>query len=148
MSGPDRALVEARLASISETLRALESLAGMSLDDYRADVVRRSAVERLLARLVEVAAEINAHLAARTLGAAPADYRDSFLKMAEAGVLDARFAADVARSVGLRSRLVHEYEAVDHAVVHAAIPIAIEQYRRYAEAVTAYLDRLEGEPPA
>ncbi|MBI4728890.1 MAG: DUF86 domain-containing protein [Acidobacteria bacterium] len=136
---PDRPLVEARLDSIREALGALEALRSITLEEYRADVVRRSSVERLICRLVETAGQINAHLSARLLGSAPADYHDSFLRAAETGALDGSFAAEIARSAGLRNRIVHEYEKVDHAVAHAAIPLALEQFRRYLSEILDFL---------
>lgn len=141
--GPDRDLLESRLSSLLEALDALEELRTTTLDQYRSDVVRRSAIERLLCRLVEVAAEANAHVSATVLGRAPADYHDSFIKAAEAGLLDAPFATEIARSAGLRNRLVHEYETVDHAVVHGAVPVAIDQFRRYVEQVSVFLEGLK-----
>lgn len=141
--GPDPSLLEARLASLSEALDALERLRDITLDEYRSDVVRRSAVERLLCRLVEVASEANAHISARVLGKAPSDFHDSFLKAAEARMIEADLARELARSAGLRNRIVHEYEAVDHAVVHAAILDALDGFRRYVTEVLAYLEKLQ-----
>lgn len=144
ISQPDRAIVDSRLESLREALAALEDLRDVTLEEYRADAVRRSAIERLLCRLVETAAGINAHLASRLLGEAPADYHDSFVKAAQIGALEASFGGEIARSAGLRNRIVHEYEKVDHAVVHAAIPIALEQYRRYLRQILDFCDRSRG----
>ena len=36
---------------------------------------------------------------------------------------------------------VHEYNDIDHKIVHAAIALALEQYTRYAADVQSFLDR-------
>jgi uncharacterized protein YutE (UPF0331/DUF86 family) len=56
-------------------------------------------------------------------------------------VLPAAFALDIASSTGLRNRLVHQYEAIDHAIVHRAIVEASAQYTEYCHHITAFLDR-------
>ena len=69
-------------------------------------------------------------------------YRDTFLRLAELGVCSREFAESVVRSVGLRNILVHEYNAVDVAQVHASIRECLQDYERYVAHVTAFLDKL------
>lgn len=140
----DREVVESRLASLLEALDVLATRTDVTLDRYLSDVFERSGIERLLCRLVDTAGEINGHIAASELGRAPTDYYDSFLKAAEAGALDQAFAREVAASTGVRNRIVHAYETVDHQVVHASIPKAVEEYRRYVTEITDFLDRKTG----
>jgi uncharacterized protein YutE (UPF0331/DUF86 family) len=73
---------------------------------------------------------------------APSDYHDSFLKAHEAGMLSAELARELARSAGLRNHIVHEYEEVDHAIVHSAIPKALSQFRMYVKQCVAYIESL------
>ena len=60
---------------------------------------------------------------------------------AQAGVLSVAFALSLAQSTGLRNRLVHQYEAIDHTIVHSAIGEAITQYTEYCRHITTFLDR-------
>lgn len=142
--GIDRGVIEARLATLDEVLSHLEPLASTRLDEYRSDVVKRSAIERLLCRLVEAAAEINGHISARVLGRAPSDYYDSFLRAAEAGALEQSFASRIARSAGLRNRLVHQYDHVDHETVLDSLPVALDDYRCYVGDVLRFIDASGG----
>jgi uncharacterized protein YutE (UPF0331/DUF86 family) len=95
----------------------------------------------LLLGLVDTAVDINAHLTVELTGTPPQDYYDSFIKTAQAGVLSVTFALSLAKSTGLRTRLVHQYEAIDHTIVHSAIAKAIAQYTEYCRHITAFLDR-------
>jgi uncharacterized protein YutE (UPF0331/DUF86 family) len=85
--------------------------------------------------------DINAHLTVELTGTPPQDYYDSLIKTAQAGVLAVTFALSLAKSTGLRNRLVHQYEAVDHSIVHSAIAEASAQYTEYCRHITAFLDR-------
>jgi uncharacterized protein YutE (UPF0331/DUF86 family) len=63
------------------------------------------------------------------------------IRLADLGVYDLDFAQRIARSAGLRNILVHEYNDIDHRILHQAIPDAIDQYHAYVIAVRAFLDR-------
>ena len=54
-------------------------------------------------------------------------------------MLDPGFARHVARSAGLRNRLVHEYEEIDSARVFAALGEALVDIPRYLEAVNRHV---------
>ncbi|MGI8672856.1 MAG: DUF86 domain-containing protein [Luteitalea sp.] len=65
------------------------------------DPVRVLIVERAeLRRCAERTRDISAHA--------------SFVRLAELGIVDPAFAKRIARSAGLRNRLVHDYEGIDH----------------------------------
>ena len=63
----------------------------------------RHAVERILTQLVDLAVSVNGHVAAARLGRGPATYPESFRLAAEAGLLDAQLADQLAPSSGLRN---------------------------------------------
>jgi uncharacterized protein YutE (UPF0331/DUF86 family)/predicted nucleotidyltransferase len=137
----DRELVNRKLSQIVEYLTALTPLQELPYADYLQQSLSRYAAERLLQLLVDTAVDINAHLIVELTGTPPQDYYDSFIKAAQAGVLSVAFALSIAQSTGLRNRLVHQYEAVDHAIVHSAIAEALTQYTEYCRHITTFLDR-------
>ena len=144
----DHELVNRKLSQIVEYLTALAPLQRISYEDYLKQPLTRYAVERLLQLLVDTAVDINAHLTVELTGTPPQDYYDSFIKAAQAGVLSVPFALSLAKSTGLRNRLVHQYEAIDHSIVHSAIAEAIAQYTEYCRHITAFLDRHSLPPTA
>jgi uncharacterized protein YutE (UPF0331/DUF86 family) len=91
--------------------------------------------------MVDTAVDINAHLIVELTGTPPQDDYDSFIKAAQAGVLSVPFALRIAQSTGLRNRLVHQYEAIDHTIVYSAMAAAITQYTEYCHHITTFLDR-------
>ena len=137
----DRELVNRKLSQMVEYLTALTPLQALSYEDYLQQPLARYAAERLLQLLVDTAVDINAHLSVDLLGVPPQDYYDSFLKAAQVGVLPAAFALAIAKSTGLRNRLVPQYEAIDHTIVHSAMTEAIAQYTEYCRHITTCLGR-------
>ena len=141
MTPVDAALVRRKLATMMETLTALEPLSHLSLAEYRARLYERKAAERLLQETIEAAVDVNAHLVAELGRAVPDDYYSGFLRLGELGVLPPALAQDLAPAAGLRNRLVHEYDAIDDSRVLEAIGRALDLFPRYIRAIETHLAR-------
>ncbi|MDR7556541.1 MAG: DUF86 domain-containing protein [Armatimonadota bacterium] len=136
----DREVVQRKITLIAEDLVRLRPLARLARDDYLARVEAQLATERLLERMIGRMLDVNYHLSIEVLGLAPRDFHDSFLKMAELGVLPPEFARRIAAAAGLRNRLAHEYNALDPNKVHQAAE-ALDDIPRYLESVQQFLNR-------
>jgi uncharacterized protein YutE (UPF0331/DUF86 family) len=141
VSPVDAAVVRRKLGRIAESLRALQPLSELSLDEYRRRLYERKAAERLLKEATEAAFDINAHLIAAQGGAIPDDYYGGFIALGTLGAISGQLARDLAPSAGLRNRIVHEYESIDDAKVLAAIGTMLKRYPQFIEAVEAFLVR-------
>ncbi|MGH9339793.1 MAG: type VII toxin-antitoxin system HepT family RNase toxin [Acidobacteriota bacterium] len=135
----DRDVIESRLASLTQYLRELETIQGLSFQEYLSDFKNRRTVERLLQLIIETACDINNHIVLKTNHKPPSDHHRSFTRLGELGILPQSLCRDLARSVGLRNRLVHEYEIVNDEIVFNTIPTALEQYRSYILIIGEYL---------
>lgn len=139
MTELDRALVRRKLTAIVRNLDDLSPLAGLTLDEYLADRLRRKAVERLLQEVVEAAVDVNLHVL-RTLEAAlPGDYFSTFVAVGQQGILPRELAERLAPAAGLRNRLVHEYDEIDDAVVLAAVGRACRDFGQYVAAMERFI---------
>lgn len=132
----DADLVTRKLLLISADLERLAHTAGLGIDAYLRDVTSQAATERRLERAVGRMIDVNYHVITERGHPPPADYHASFLKLGEMGVLEPQFAARVARAAGLRNRLVHEYDELDHTKVFTALEDALTD-------VPVYLARLQ-----
>lgn len=126
----DREVIVRRLSAMRELLDHLATLEIRSVADLQPLGVRLQ-VERALTQLVNLAAELNAHVGVTALARPPEDYRDGFDLAARAGFITQETAALLKPSVGLRNVLTHEYVDVDLRMVAAAVPFALRDYRRY-----------------
>ena len=139
MSPLDREVIRRKLAVIAENLRTLDPISDMTEEEYRGDVYKRKATERLLQELIEAAIDINTHIIVDAGHAAPDDYFSSFIKAGELNIIPADLAAKLAPSAGLRNRLVHEYDLIEHALVLGAVKTAQVLYPHFVKAVESFI---------
>lgn len=146
MTELDAELVRRKLAAISRNLADLAAVESLSLAEYRSDRFRQKGTERLLQELIEAAVDANLHLTRAFNRPAPADYYQSFIELGKAGVVSAGLAERLAPAAGLRNRLVHEYDAIDDAMVLRAVGHARRDFGDYLAAVARHLERVGKAP--
>ncbi|MGB3954143.1 MAG: DUF86 domain-containing protein [Brooklawnia sp.] len=133
----DTDIVVRRLTAMRRLLDHLDSLQVASAEDLL-DLGVRLQVERVLTQLVNLAAEINAHVASAS-GLPPEDYRQGFDRMREEGFITAELADELKPSVGLRNILTHEYVEINLGQVAASVPRALDGYAQYVRQVATAL---------
>lgn len=136
----DRELILQKLQQLTTYLAELEPIARFPFAQYLENYFTRYTAERLLQLIVDTAADINAHLLVDRTNIPPKDYRDSFLRLADLGLLPRDFAEQIAKSAGLRNILVHQYEVIDHRLVYASIAEALAQYPVYARSIMEFVE--------
>lgn len=124
---------------ILEDLKALEPLARKSLADYAASPTDETLAERYLERMIGRMIDVNYHVLTESGQPPPKDYYQSFTGLAAIGVLEREFADRIAASAGLRNRIVHEYDQLDPARVHAALQSALRDVPVYLRRLTEKL---------
>jgi uncharacterized protein YutE (UPF0331/DUF86 family) len=139
MSPLDKEIIRRKLAVILENLEALKPIEEFSPDKYLSDIYKRKATERLLQELIEAAIDINTYIIVQEGHNAPEDYYDSFIKLGEVNIISVELAKKLAPSAGLRNRLVHEYDFLDHSLILEAVKTAEQLYPRYVKEVEAYI---------
>ncbi len=135
----DHDTVLRRLRLIESSLADLAGLRGATVATLRAEPLTRAAAERLLQVIVDLAYDINGHVAVARLGRAPETGRTSFLDLAEAGVLTGEVAERLAPAAGLRNVLLHHYVDVRVDLVAAAIGTVLDDFPAYVTAVAGAL---------
>ena len=141
-----REFLERKLQLIAEDLLRLSGFRDESYEALTGDAIRLAAVERILERIVLRAIDVNEHIVTSLASGAEEKstrltYGDTFRKLSDHGVYPRAFAEAIARSAGLRNILVHEYNDIDHRILHASIPVALEQYTTYVDSVRAFVER-------
>jgi uncharacterized protein YutE (UPF0331/DUF86 family) len=132
-------IIKRKLVVIIENLKALEPIKNMQRNEYQRDLYKRKATERLLQELIEAAVDINTHIIIETGNSVPNDYYESFIKAGELKIIPSDLAEKLAPSAGLRNRLVHEYDTLDHSMVLKAVVMADELYPQYVKAISDYV---------
>ncbi len=140
----DANLVTRKLVLISADLATLRTIHAKEREDYVSNVTSQAVAERLLERIVTRMIDINYHLITATGAPPPSDYHASFQQLARIGVLDVRFATRVAGAAGLRNRLVHDYDDLDHQLIFAALAQALTDVPAYVAAVHSFVENASG----
>jgi uncharacterized protein YutE (UPF0331/DUF86 family) len=139
MSPVEKEVIRRKLAVITENLKALESIKGMPAKEYIDNVYRRKATERLLQELIEAAIDINIHVIVQSGGAAPDDYYESFIMVAEFKIVSSELAEKLAPSAGLRNRLVHDYDYLDNTIILDSVSVVEELFPYYVKEIEDYI---------
>ena len=141
MSPLEKEIIQRKIAVMIDNLKALKPIKDMAREEYIADLYKRKATERLLQELIEAAIDINIHIIAAAGHPIPDDYYESFIRMGELKIISADIAERLAPSAGLRDRLVHEYDKLEHSMVLTAVKTAEELYPKYIRDVNNYISR-------
>lgn len=136
-------VVKRKLERMLQYLGELDTMSGISLDEYLSEVRERRAVERLIQLIVDVAVDINTHMVVDAGHPAPNDSRSSFLGVERLGVLPSQVVKDIAPSVGERNIIVHQYDDLDDEIIHASIGQTLRLYREYVRYVLQYLEKAQ-----
>lgn len=143
----DRDLVTRKLLLVTSDFEPLGSIRDRGLGAYLVDQTAQAVVERRLQRAIGRMIDINYHLLTATGHPPPSDYHASFVEMAALGVLEPEFARRVARSGGLRNRLVHDYDDLEPRLVFEALDAALQDVPAYLARVNAFVKAKAGGAP-
>jgi len=117
----------------------LKEQQGISLAEYKANLLVQRSVERYFQVGIECCTDIASHVLVGYGLKRPASRRDVFRVLADAGHIDADYAGTMARMVQLRNRLVHLYWDVDPERMHQCLQediIHLERFRAFVLAIT------------
>lgn len=138
----DPRLVVRKMALIGTDLEEIARLGERPLEEYLRDLHAQVRAERYLERVIGRMIDINFHLITSGGNPPPKDYYESFTKLGTLGLLSPELARELAASTGLRNRIAHEYEDLDHTRVHEGLRSAARDVSAYLRDVQAFLDSL------
>jgi uncharacterized protein YutE (UPF0331/DUF86 family) len=136
---PSPDVVERRLAHQRNLLAELRQLAPLTAQRLSVEPVVRAAVERMMQAIVDLALDINGHVASSILRRSPGSGRESFDLMVTAGVLDFDHVERLKPAVGLRNILVHMYADIDIEIVADSADEFEHEFSEYVRAVARWL---------
>lgn len=135
-------LVRRKLSRLNMYLDRLKPVTELSFSEYSSDFYKKTSAERLIQLIVECASDINNHVILESGERPPEDYRSSFIRAAEVGLIDHELADRLKGSGGMRNIIVHEYMDVDDKKIYEILPTAISDFKEYISQVDDFLDKL------
>lgn len=96
-------------------------------------------IERAFQLLVDAMIDINQHIVREGNLGSPDDLQSTFYPLGENGILPRDFATHLAPIVGVRNRLVHQYEEVDKNLFLKNLRKNFSQFGEYQEHIKKFL---------
>ena len=120
--------IRKRLVSLQRILGELEKYRDSDVEELRSDLSQMYAVFFMLQQVIDLATDINQHIAATTLNVADSNSRRGFEDLIRAGVLPSDLEQDFYKSAALRNVITHQYVEVDLGIVSNSIPRVLDVY--------------------
>lgn len=133
-----------KIALIKTDLGRLIKFEGLTFDEAAKNWETYAVIKNLLMEIIGRALDINQHLISELATietAAPLDYTQTFLKLAELKVLPDKFASRIAQSAGFRNAIVRGYNNLDKQTVFKSVKDAIMEYGQYCQYVLDFLEK-------
>lgn len=131
--------IRKRLVSLRRILGELEKYRDSDAKELRSDLSQMYAVFFMLQQVIDLATDINQHIAATTLNVADSSSRRGFEDLIRAGVLPADLEQDFYKSAALRNVITHQYVEVDLGIVTNSIPRVLDVYTQYVKSISRWL---------
>src|SRR3990172_7136634 len=110
--------VRERLALVRSNLAVLGATAALPRDRFLADRKEQWAAAYALQTTVQALLDAGAHILSGRFKESPREYAEIVPQLIRHGVLHAPLGERLLKVAGFRNILVHEYAAVDYALVH------------------------------
>jgi uncharacterized protein YutE (UPF0331/DUF86 family) len=133
----DRDLILRRLAFLETYLEQLAPYREMDLAAYQRDWKTQRVIERTLHLAIETCMDLADHIVADRRLRVPETGAESFEILAEAQLLPRDLGDALAKMVGFRNILVHDYTRLDPAVVVRVLREDVLDLQRFLDAVRA-----------
>lgn len=135
----DIEMVKIKIGLIQADLKELLRFKDLSFEEIAKNYDKHKVVERILELVINEAIDINQHLIAESdLGKLPFDFKESFTLLSRLNIYSEDFAQEIAKSVGLRNILVHQYRKLDEQIFYQSINLCLEQYHKYCAFIIKY----------
>jgi uncharacterized protein YutE (UPF0331/DUF86 family) len=91
-----------------------------------------------LQRAAQTAIDLAAHVVATEAYGIPADLADTFTLLEKHGVISGELSSRLRKMVGFRNIAVHQYEAIDPAIVESIVTSRLGDLRAFVAAVLSF----------
>ncbi|WP_312290653.1 type VII toxin-antitoxin system HepT family RNase toxin [Stutzerimonas nitrititolerans] len=131
----DRLIIERKLDSLWRCLERVRSRTPASASDLLNDLDLQDVLVLNLSRAVQICVDVAVHILSERKQPPPETMGKAFELLAQEGLLDTELAQRLKKSVGFRNLAVHNYEAIDWAIVHAIATRHLVDFEAFAKAV-------------
>jgi uncharacterized protein YutE (UPF0331/DUF86 family) len=127
--------VLAKVASIQRCILRAREIFRQKQEDFLSDFDAQDIVVLNILRACELSIDLANHLIREKRLGLPKSSADSFLLLAQGGIISTVLAEHLGKMVGFRNISVHEYKAIDYEVVIRIVKVGLEDVISFTEKV-------------
>ena len=128
-------LIGQKLESLRRCLRRVEAKCPQDVATLSEDYDAQDILALNLTRAVQLCVDIGAHLVADTQFPPPDTMGQTFDILQDSGIINAELAGRMKKAVGFRNLAVHNYDAINWAIVYAIAQYRMKDFEDFAKAV-------------
>lgn len=133
-------LILKKLEQMGTLLSELGQLVALPFSEFKGVFTNLRTAERNFQLIIELASDINTHIAVENGKETPDTYRESFKAMATLNILKDASLTEFIKSSNLRNILIHEYDFdEDNFIFYTSAKGFIPLYEEYTQAVKGYV---------
>lgn len=144
MSPLDKESIQSKLIRIRRNVAELKKLSKLPYEKYVNDLKNTLLAERLLHVNIEAMLDIGSHIISEESLGEPLEYRDIFILLVKGGILPRQQEEQFTQLVGLRNRIVHLYEDIDHQLLYQALKKELSDFDLFVKSIVRYLKKKRG----
>lgn len=134
-----REVIEQKLESLRRCVERVAEKCPPDVEDLKSDADAQDIVALNLSRAVQLCVDIGAHLLTSESLPPPQTMGQTFDALAKAAIIDEKLAMRLKKAVGFRNIAVHNYEAIDWAIVHVIARDHLNDFADFARAAVSKL---------
>ena len=128
-------ILQRLLEQLEEHLLTIERMS-FSLEELMADIDIQHLIERRLQLAIETCIDIASHIAAEKKLPGREKASDVFLLLGKYKIIESKLAENLAKAVGFRNILIHEYAKIDNQLVYRYYQDDLEDLRRFGKEIS------------
>jgi len=136
----DLSVLENKLSSIKKYLSILDNFKGYSKDNLENDLILRGAVERYLYLVSQSAIDLAEAVISYKKLRKPTTMSESFHILGEEKLITGKLVRKMARLVGFRYIMAHDYEKVNYDIVYDILHLGLKDIEEFLDSVERLLE--------
>lgn len=137
----DELIVERKLDSLYHCINRINEKCPANAQALSADIDLQDVIVLNLSRAVQLCVDLASHLLSDTDSTPPNTMGETFELLSAQKIIDDELALRLKKSVGFRNLAVHNYDALNWDIVYAVATKRLDDFRKFAEALTLRLDK-------
>jgi len=134
-------LITKKLSRLREYLKYLKTIREISLETFLSDFKERGAAERYLQLAIETIIDVGNEIISILQLRRPERYREIPHILAENDIIPKEFADRIAKMIGFRNILVHDYATIDRTLEYQFLKTRLSDFELFMKHIANWLKR-------